>query len=100
MRPKKQSNAVSDDVIIAIGLIWGHLSTRQFEDAYYLAQGCLSMWPDEKRIKLMLAYAAVELAEPIDEDTLAILNNEPCEGWSALVLTRADSNYPEESDDE
>ncbi|MFB9288445.1 hypothetical protein ACFFTM_08755 [Pseudoduganella plicata] len=80
---------------MAVGLIWGHLNAQQPEQAYDLACGCLQLWPGERSLSLMAAYAAAELAEPID---LAALRSQagadPARAadeaaWIALVERRA-----------
>ena len=52
------------DQVMAIGLVWGHLSSRQFEEAYLLAKGCLYVWPDEHNLTLMYFYAADKVLAP------------------------------------
>lgn len=79
-----------DELVAAIGLVWGHLSTYQYEEAYQLAQACLHIWPQEKRLVLMRAFAAVELLEPLDDETMAVLEQAECQDWVALVRRRAE----------
>lgn len=55
-----------DEWTMAVGLVWGHLQAQQPEQAYALAQGCLGIWPGERSLTLMAAYAATELLEPVD----------------------------------
>jgi hypothetical protein len=90
------------ELTIAIGLVWGHLNACQFEEAYQLARGCLRVWPEEKRLVIMAAYAAVELLEPLDEKTLTVLQAAECKEWAGLVLRRAeyhgDPELPPEQD--
>lgn len=90
MRVRKKRNVMPAEQVIAIGLVWGHLSACQFEQAYQLARGCLRIWPDETRLILMAAYAAVELLEPLDEKMLAALKNPECKDWAGVVLRRAE----------
>jgi hypothetical protein len=90
MRRRKQREAISDELSVAIGLVWGHLNCSQFEQAYDLARGCLRVWPDETRLILMAAYAAVELLEPLDEKTLAVLHAAECKEWANRVLRRSE----------
>jgi hypothetical protein len=90
MRRRTQRAAISDELTVAIGLVWGHLNCSQFEQAYDLARGCLRVWPDETRLILMAAYAAVELLEPLDEKTLAVLHGAQCKEWAALILRRSE----------
>jgi hypothetical protein len=70
----------------------GHLNAGQFEEAYDLAQGCMRVWPTESRLTLMSAYAAVELLEPLDDETLAILHEAECQDWATLILRRAENH--------
>jgi hypothetical protein len=92
MRRRQQREAISDELSVAIGLIWGHLNCYQYEQAYDLARGCLRVWTDEPRLMLMAAYAAVELLEPLDEKTLAVLHAAECKEWTHRVLCRSEAN--------
>ncbi|WUR13070.1 hypothetical protein E7V67_025835 [[Empedobacter] haloabium] len=95
MRPKRAPEPLRDELATATGLIWGHLNAQQPEDAYELARGCLQLWPEDRGLVLMAAYAAVELAEPVD---LAALrrdtSTDPARAadeaaWIALIERRA-----------
>lgn len=81
--------ALSDELALAIGLIWGHLNSRRYQDAHTLARGCAGIWPQEQRIALMLACAAVELRKPLEPETLAALQQADCREWCELILRRA-----------
>jgi len=70
MRHKPLRDPLRDELTMAVGLVWGHLNAQQPEDAYDLARGCLQLWPGERSLSLMAAYAAAELAEPVDLATL------------------------------
>jgi len=85
-----------DEMRLAISLLWGHLGARHFNDAYALARGCLSVWPEEKVFRLMLAYAAVELGMSLDEKTCLALADETCSEWREVVLKRAGVNSQNE----
>ncbi|MGZ3241545.1 MAG: hypothetical protein ACXWIN_05365 [Burkholderiaceae bacterium] len=89
MRKREHRDTASDDLILAIGLIWGHLSAEQFEEADQLTRGCLRLWPDDERIIAMAAFIAVEMGKSLDEKTLMILRNAQCKEWAGLVLRRA-----------
>lgn len=90
MRKKAKNTETPAELVIAIGLVWGHLNARQFEDAYSLAKGCMRVWPEDRSLALMCAYAAAELLEPVDERKLAGLRDSACEDWIRLVLRRAE----------
>ncbi|WEF32221.1 hypothetical protein [Pseudoduganella chitinolytica] len=99
MRKKPVPEPLRDELTVATGLIWGHLNAQQPEEAYELARGCLQLWPDNRALALMAAYAAVELAEPVD---LAALRRhagtDPAraadeEAWIALIARRAGAAY-------
>lgn len=90
MRQNLKRETMPQELAIAIGLVWGHLNAGQFDQAEQLARGCLEVWPDEKRLVLMAAYARVELAEPLDAETLAVLKSADCPDWTQLVLRRAE----------
>lgn len=79
-----------EELVVAMGLVWGHLSARQFEQADVLARGCLRIWPEERRLILMAAYAAVELSQDLDERIRTILLETDCKEWTELVMRRAD----------
>lgn len=89
MRKKVKSEEIQPELVFAIGLVWGHLSARQFEEAYLLAKGCLRVWPEDRSLALMSAYAAAEVLEPVDERKLAGLRDSSSEDWIRLVLRRA-----------
>lgn len=91
MRKKVKSEEIQAELVFAIGLVWGHLSARQFEEAYSLAKGCMHIWPEDRSLALMSAYAAAELLEPVDERRLAGLRDSSSEAWIRLVLRRAET---------
>lgn len=90
MRKKAKSEEIQAELMFAIGLVWGHLNARQFEEAYLLAKGCMRIWPEDRSLALMSAYAAAEVLEPVDEKKLAGLRDSACEDWVRLVLRRAE----------
>jgi hypothetical protein len=87
--------------VYAIGLVWGHLNARQFEEAYSLAKGCMRVWPEDRSLALMYAYAAAEVLEPVDERTLEGLRDPACEDWIRLVMRRAEmrADLPTQAED-
>lgn len=95
MRPKLVRDPLQNELTMAVGLVWGHLNSQQPDAAYELARGCLQLWPGDRSLSLMAAYAAAELAEPVDLDTL---RSQACadparaadeHAWIALVERRA-----------
>ena len=104
MKTTEKRDAMGDELIIAIGLIWGHLSVRQFEEAYALARGCQRVWPEEKKLQVMAIYASVELHQPLDAAARAVLLTADCKEWTDMVIQRAtgdegDENSPDNSHD-
>lgn len=92
MRSHRENRNNADvDLAHAIGLLWGHLNTRQFDRAIKFARGCLHVWPDEKRLLMMEAYALVEMLEPLDGKLKAVLMDDECQEWGQLVLQRAET---------
>jgi hypothetical protein len=89
MRTRREQDVVPPELTLAVGLIWGYLNVSQFDKAHTLAKGCLRIWPDDNRLLLMAAYAAVELMEPLDDKMRAAMSNPACKKWADLVLTRA-----------
>lgn len=89
MKPAETRKAPSGELALAIGLIWGHLKARQYEDAYKLARGCAGVWPQEERIALMAACAAVELHKPLDPAMVTALRQADCREWCEMILRRA-----------
>ncbi len=77
------------DQTLAIGLVWGHLNTRQFRSAHVLARGCLCMWPGLPMLMLLDAYARGELGMPLDKDTRAMLDGAQYRSLATLILRRA-----------
>lgn len=88
-RRRLRADALPEDLTLAIGLVWGFVSTCQFEEAEQLARGCLRLWPGEKRLILLAAHAAVELGIPLDETSLTVLNTVECQEASRMILRRA-----------
>ena len=99
MRAKPKRAGMPADQLMAIGLVWGHLSARQFEEAFLLAKGCLRVWPDERNLLLMHAYAAAEVLEPIHVDKLLAIKDPDCQEWIRLVLRRAGPESLKPSDE-
>lgn len=89
MKTREPRDTAQDDLILAIGLIWGHLNSAQFDEADRLVRGCLLVWPSDERLVVMAAFAAVELGRPLDEATLHCLRGAKCRQWADLVLLRA-----------
>jgi predicted AlkP superfamily phosphohydrolase/phosphomutase len=89
MRRKRKQINDSVELVMAVGLVWGHLNARQFEEAYRLAKGCLRLWPDNRSLVLMMAYAAAEELEPLDKEELKKLRDPSTEEWISLVLRRS-----------
>ncbi|MFZ6773937.1 hypothetical protein ACO0LB_14595 [Undibacterium sp. SXout7W] len=89
MIKRAQRVTQSDDLILAIGLIWGHLNTAQYERADRLARGCLCIWPDDERIIVMAAFASVEMGNALNEKMLEVLYSAQCREWADMVLRRA-----------
>lgn len=89
MRKKIQRVIEEPELILAVGLVWGHLNALQYEEAYKLGRGCLRVWPDDKRLLLMVAYAAVEVLEPLDKKMTEALEESQCKEWADLVIRRA-----------
>lgn len=96
MRKKTRNEEPQAELTFAIGLVWGHLSARQFEEAYLLAKGCMRVWPDDRALALMSAYAAAELLEPVDKGRLVKLRDALSERWIRLVMRRA-ATTPDDS---
>ncbi|WP_211474746.1 hypothetical protein [Collimonas humicola] len=92
MKASRKHDVMDDDLVIAIGLIWGHLNAHQFESAYQLVCGCLRLWPQEKRLHAMAIYAAVELNLPLDMPARPALLAAGCKEWADMVMQRAASN--------
>jgi hypothetical protein len=95
MRQKPAPEPLRDELATATGLVWGHLNAQQPEEAYELARACLQLWPGDRGLALMAAYAAVELAEPFDLDALRrATSTDPARAadeaaWIALIERRA-----------
>ncbi|MEN3292513.1 MAG: hypothetical protein V7642_1766 [Burkholderiales bacterium] len=100
MRKKVKDEEIQAELVMAIGLVWGHLNARQFEEAYSLAKGCMRIWPGDRSLALMSAYAAAELLEPVDERKLAGLRDPACEDWIRLVLRRAEKRVEQSAEPE
>lgn len=90
MRARRRPDEMQDELVTAIGLVWGHLSARQYEEAYLLAQGCMHSWPENPALRLMHAFAAGELGTPVDTPRLESMRDPTCEAWIRLVLQRID----------
>ncbi len=90
MRKRRSRDDTSEELLLAIGLVWGHMNVYQYEPAYQLAMACLQIWPDEKRLQLMAAYVAAELLEPVERAELLSLRTPDNEKWIDLILRRLD----------
>jgi len=90
MRKRTKPAEMQGDLVIAIGLVWGHLRARQFEEAWLLAKGCLHVWPKEPNLMLMASYAAAEVLEPIDFEALEAISTPANAEWIRLVRRRAE----------
>lgn len=88
MRQKRQRDGMPDELLLAIGLVWGYISAYQYEEAYELAVGCMQVWPQDHHLFLMASYAAAELLEPVDRERLLSLRTPENEAWVKLVLRR------------
>lgn len=89
MRQKPKRQEMAHDLVLAIGLVWGHLKARQFEEAYLLGKGCLRVWPNDRSLILMVSYAAAEVLEPVDMEKLESIKDASCTEWIRLVKRRA-----------
>jgi len=99
MRRKRTTEAMPDELQLALGLVWGHLNAYQYEPAYDLACGCLQLWPGEVRLQLMRDYAAAELMEPVDQARLRALRTPENRQWVDLVLRRLRYDQDDGQDD-
>lgn len=88
MKSIQQRESMPGELVLAIGLIWGHLKTRQFDQAYALAQGCLKLWPNDPQLTLLSSYAAVETGHALPEPTAALLNKKENMSWASRILRR------------
>ena len=72
------------DLVCAIGLAWGLLSSQRIEDAASLVQACELLWPDADETHALAAVcgslAGPAAIEPAAEKRLAAR-------WSRLVAT-------------
>lgn len=73
MTHSRPTPARNSDLDTAIGLVWGQLNTNRFDDAYALAQGCVQIWPADRRLRVLRAYAAVEIGLWLDREELEFL---------------------------
>ena len=90
MRRKRQPETANVELATAIGLVWGHLRAGQPDLAHQLAQGCLGLWPGERNLALMAAFAAAEMLEPVDLAPLrSLAGGDDLRAWIALVERRA-----------
>lgn len=89
MRQPSKREEMPDELVLALGLVWGHLNARQFEQAYTLARGCLRVWPHDRGLNLMHAYAAAEMLEPVNHSMLNSMATADCKEWIELVLCRS-----------
>ncbi|MGI4846642.1 MAG: hypothetical protein ACRYGK_00645 [Janthinobacterium lividum] len=97
MRPKAIKEFMLDELVAAIGLVWGHLHAHQYEEAWQLSKVCLEIWPGESSLTLMNAFAAVEVLEPFDRAALERLRHVDTTPWIDLVLNRATELAPADS---
>lgn len=90
MKRRERPEPMPLDLSVAIGLLWGHLNTGQFEQAHRLGVVCRRVWPDEERLALLAAYAQIELFDGPDADTGAALARAAgCPSWTAVLARRS-----------
>ncbi|CDG82294.1 hypothetical protein [Janthinobacterium agaricidamnosum] len=90
LRNARPDEALEAELELAIGLVWGHLQARQFDQAYQLAKGCLLLWPKQRHLNAMAAYAQLEAGFEIPAPALKALHADGADaGWSAIMLRRA-----------
>lgn len=90
MKLRQRHVPMEVDLSVAIGLLWGHLNTGQFAQAYRLGRVCRQIWPDDERLALLVAYAQVELFDGPDDDTLGLLARDAaCPSWAAVLARRS-----------
>lgn len=90
MKRRDATRAGQRERELAIGLVWGHLSSRQFESAWQLATGCLHLWPDDVPLQAMLAYAGLELFDDPANIERVRRDHGRYGAWGALLLHRAE----------
>lgn len=88
MKLRQRHTPMPLDLAVAIGLLWGHLNTGQFDQAWRLGRVCRQIWPDDERLALLVATAQVELFDGPDPDTQALLARAACPSWSAVLARR------------
>lgn len=88
MRRRPSRTEMPDEQQLAIGLVWGHLNAYQYEEAFDLAAGCLELWPDNVKLRLMCDFAAAEILEPVDRQRLLALRTPENGEWVDLILRR------------
>ncbi|MBB5391360.1 MULTISPECIES: hypothetical protein [unclassified Herbaspirillum] len=76
------------ELLTALGLVWGHLNAYQYEEAFELAAGCLQLWPEHEKLRLMHDLAAAEVLEPVDQRRLRAMRTPDNAAWVDLVLRR------------
>lgn len=76
------------DLVLAIGLVWGHVKCGQVEQANQLARGCLRVWPYSVQLQVMAAYASVEMGGHLDGSTRRMLEDADCDEWANVILQR------------
>lgn len=81
--------ALPDELVVAIGLIWGYLNVGQFEHADSLLKGCLRVWPNDQNLLLMAAHVSIELSRPLDVVTTEVLKGAACRDWTSVAFKRA-----------
>jgi len=89
MRPKRTADGMQPELLTALGLVWGHLNAYQYEAAFELSAGCLQLWPEHEKLRLMHDLAAAEVLEPVDHQRLRAMRRTDNAAWVDLVLRRA-----------
>lgn len=90
MKPIQKNGKATEELelVIAIGLIWGHLNTRQFDSAYTLTRACLQLWPENPQLQLLASYATVESGHPLEVSIATLLNKAESKSWASRILQR------------
>lgn len=88
-RPRKQSVPLDEDLLLAIGLIWGLVQQAQLEPARQLLRACLSVWPDDEHLWLMASLVQIELEGELDLPHHQFLRQCRYQAVAAVLLRRA-----------
>jgi hypothetical protein len=85
----QDDNPVPPEFATTVGLIWGYLKAFMYKPAYTLASAGTLIWPGNKQILLLGAYAAIESRQAVSSEMANALQELESPEWMPVIVRRA-----------